>query len=603
MDTTSPQRTGLGLRDYLAILQRRKWLFAVPAVLVMAGAILFAMLQTPIYRSEATILIEDADIPEDLVTTLVGDYIEKRLEAIDRRVMVTSSLLAIIDRYGLYPEERETLPVTALAEKIRENIGRRMIRAEVVDPRSGDERAVTVAFELSFEHPSPETAQRITNELVSLYLSQNIRRRQELATETTDFFQSERARVEQRIRELEEQLSTFKQANAGSLPDQLPYTQQIVARAEQELRDLGREAQALREREGYLQSQLALTEPMLQGDNGSYRTPAAALLGKRAEYATLSARYGPDHPDLLKLEREIASLERSTGIGPDAGALEDERARLAGELEGLRQRYGDEHPDVRGAERALDAVEAELRRARSRPADANGSAPAADNPAYVQLQSDLNSVRAELRAVQAQRDVVAEKLDRHQEMALRTPLVEREYVQLRRSLDDAMTVRDELARKENTASLGQTLEAELKAERLSLIEPASLPLTPVKPHRTRIALIGLVLALGSGAGLVGVAQSIDDGVYVTDVAAIAGEAPLSIVPRIMTHADRRRHRLAVATMVLVVAAGLGGAVWWVHHRYVPLDIAYYDLQRWMRATLEPYVANASEERPATAGGP
>ena len=37
-------------------------------------------------------------------------------------------------------------------------------------------------------------------------------------------------------------------------------------------------------------------------------------------------------------------------------------------------------------------------------------------------------------------------------------------------------------------------------------------------------------------------------------------------------------------------------------RYVPLDIAYYDLQRWMRATVEPYVANASEERRATAGG-
>ena len=233
---------------------------------------------------------------------------------------------------------------------------------------------------------------------------------------------------------------------------------------------------------------------------------------------------------------------------------------------------------------------------------ANGGPPSADNPAYIQLQSDLNAVRAELAAVQAQRDAVAEKLDQHQEMALRTPLVEREYVQLRRSLDDAMALRDELARKETTASLGQTLEAELKAERLSLIEPASLPLTPVRPNRTRIALIGLVLALGSGAGLVGVAQAMDDGVYAKDVAAIVGEAPLSIVPRIMTRVDQRRHRFAVAVTVLVVFVGLGGAVWWVHQRYVPLDIAYYDAQRWLRATVEPYVANASEDRPLTADG-
>ncbi|MDX1539765.1 MAG: Wzz/FepE/Etk N-terminal domain-containing protein [Geminicoccaceae bacterium] len=599
MNIPSPQQAGLGLRDYLTILRRRTWLFAIPTVLVLAGAIAFALLQTPIYRSEATILIEDADIPEDLVTTLVGDYIEKRLEAIDRRVMVTSSLLEIIDRYGLYVEERRTEPVSAIVEEMRENIGRRMIRADVVDPRSGAEREVTVAFELSFEHPSAETAQRITNELVSLYLSQNLRQRQELATETADFFQSERARAEQRISELEERLADFKQANAGSLPDQLPYTQQIIGRAEQELRELTRDAQSLREREGYLQSQLVLAEPMLRSDNGSYRTPTAALLGKRAEYATLSARYGPDHPDIVKLEREIGALERATGAGPSVDGLEGERSRLSGELEELRQRYGDDHPDVRRAERALAGVEASLRQAKTSPSSAQ---PAADNPAYIQLETDLNAVRAELAAIQAQREAVAEKLDRHQEMALKTPLVEREYGQLRRALDDAMALREELARKETTAALGQTLEAELKAERLSLIEPASLPLVPVKPNRTRIALIGLVLGLGLGGGLVGLAQSIDDGVYAKDVTAIVGEAPLSIVPRIMTLADQRRHRVAVAAVVLVVAGGLGAAAWWVHSRYLPLDIAYYDLQRWVRASVEPYVANASEEPPAAVDG-
>ena len=593
MDTTSAHPTGLGLRDYVAILWRRKWLFAVPALLVLLGALAYALAQTPIYRSEATILIEDAEIPEDLVTTLVGDYIEKRLEAIDRRVMVTDSLLAIIERYNLYPELRRTQPAAVVAETMRENIARTMIRAEVVDPRSGDERAVTVAFQLSFDHPSPEMAQRITNELVSLYLSQNLRRRQELASETTSFFQNEREQVEERIAELEARLAEFKQANAGSLPDQLPYNQQIIARAEQELRDLSREAQSLREREGYLQSQLARTEPHATGANGSYRSPSVLLAQKRTEYAALSGRYSSEHPDLIKLEREIAALEQQGGGGRGTGALEDERAALAGELERLQQRYGTDHPDVRQAERSLAAVEGALRQARQ--GGANGG-PAPDNPIYVQLQADLNSVQAQLEAVRAQRDAVADELSRRQEQMLRTPLVEREYAQLQRALTDAINLRDQLASKETTASLGQTLEAELKAERLALIEPATLPMVPVKPNRPMIALIGLVLALGCGAGLVTVAEAVDEGVYGKDVLEIAGAAPLAVVPRITSPRDRHWRVATAALAVLIAALALGAAVWWVHNRYMPLDLAYYDLQRRVQAVAAGSEAPVTVER-------
>ena len=576
MDTNASPSTGLALRDYAAILWRRRWLFGVPALLVCLVALAYALIQTPVYRSEATILIEDAEIPEDLVTTLVGDYIEERLEAIDRRVMVTESLLAIIERYDLYPEMRRTMPVATLTEIMRENIGRRMIRADVIDPRSGNERAVTVAFQLSFDHPSPETAQRITNELVSLYLSQNQRRRQELASETTSFFQGELQQVEERIAELEERLAEFKQANAGSLPDQLPYNQQIVARAEQELRELDREAQALREREGYLQSQLVLAEPLSMGANGGYRSPAGMLEQKRTEFAVLSSRYGPDHPDIVKLEREINALEQSTGGGRSTGALEEERAARAEELEQLRQRYGEAHPDVQRAQRSLNGIESALQAARR----GTSGAPTPDNPIYVQLQADLNAVRAELEAIQTQRAGVAARISQHQEQMLNTPLVEREYVQLRRTLDDAMSLRDELARKGTTASLGQTLEAELKAERLVLIEPATLPIVPVEPNRTMIALVGLTLALGCGAGFVTVAEALDEGVYGKDVVEIAGEAPLAVVPRITSPMDFRwRFATAAALAVIIAAIGLGVAVWWVHSRYMPLDLAYYDLQR------------------------
>ncbi|HET6468679.1 MAG TPA: Wzz/FepE/Etk N-terminal domain-containing protein [Geminicoccaceae bacterium] len=588
MATTPAHDTTLSLRDYLAILRRRKWLFVLPAALVFALALAFALLQTSIYRSEATILIEDAQVPEDLMTTLVGRYLEERLEAISRRVMVTDSLLAIAERYNLYVEERRRLPINDVVEAMRRNIHRKMIRTDVIDPRSGQERSVTVAFTLAFDHPDPTMAQRITNELVSLYLNENLRRRRELATGTMNFFRGERERTEARIAEVERQLAEFKQANSGSLPEQLPYNQQITAQLEQELRELDRQARSLQERASSLQIQLTLTEPL--GGGGGQRSPAAELESKRTGFTTLRARYGPEHPDVVKLQREIAALEQTVGGGRSTDTLDRERARLLGELDALRGRYADDHPDVRRMQRELEGIEAELLAARNRPGGGNNAGPQrvrADNPAYIQLQAQLDSTRAELAAVQEQRRRVAERLEQRQQLVLRIPLVEREYAQLRRTLEDTMALRDELARKETAATLGQTLEAELKAERLTLIEPPSLPTTPVKPNRGLIALIGFVLALGCGAGCVGIVQTLDATVYSKDIAAIIGEAPLVVVPQILTATDRTRSWATASVALLVAAGGLSAALWLVHTRYAPLDIAYYDLQRRVLMTLEP----------------
>ena len=110
------EEPALSLRDYLLILRRRKWSLVLPLVLVLALAAGLALLWPPTWRSEATILIEDAEIPEELVSSLVNDYVEKRLELIDRRVMTTDSLLGIVQRYDLYPQERKRLPIAEVVD-------------------------------------------------------------------------------------------------------------------------------------------------------------------------------------------------------------------------------------------------------------------------------------------------------------------------------------------------------------------------------------------------------------------------------------------------------------------------------------------------------
>jgi uncharacterized protein involved in exopolysaccharide biosynthesis len=598
----SEQEQAFPLRHWLGILRRRKWSFLLPVLLVMAVAVAAAALWPPTWRSEATVLIEDAEIPQEIIGSLVNDYVEKRLEAIDRRVMVTDSLVGMIQRYDLYPEERRTKPVMRLVERMREDIRREMIRANVVDPRSGQRRSASIAFKLSFDYGTPETAQRITNELVTLYLNENLRQRRELATETVAFLRAERERVERQIAELESRLAAFKRENNDVLPERLPYNQQMLARAEQERRDLDRQIQSLRERESYIGAELAQLDPYLPGPEarGPASSPEARLEALRAELAGFTARYGPEHPDVVRARREVEILERSVGgRGGGRTALEQGRDRMAVRLAELRQRYSDDHPDVRSAERELAAVEDALRVAGSRPRTA-GAGGRTSNPAYVTLQAQLAGIRSDLAASQEQRVEADRGIDRFQGLLLRTPEVEREYAALQRQLDDAMALRDEIAGKETATRLGQAAETELKAERLSLIEPPSLPDEPTWPNRPVILLVGLVLAIGGGVGTVALRQTLDDAVWTPhDLVEVMGAAPLAIVPRIDTAGDRARRWATAGAAGVALLVALGGGLYLADRRYGPLDVYAYELQRRASEIVRPYLP--ASLRPAPAG--
>lgn len=580
------------IRDYVLVLRRRKWWFLVPAALVLAVALPVAQFWPATYRSSATILIEDPDVPQELVSSLVTGYIEKRLEEISRRVLATESLATLIERHRLWADEQEQLPTPALVAKMRDSIERHMIRANVVDAE-GEERTATTAFEVSFAYADPQMAQNVTDDLVSLYLEQNRRQRREFVDQTTGFLRSERERAEGRVREVDARLAAFKAANTDILPERRPYNEEQVSRAEQELRDLDRTIQSLKERESYIAAQLAqvdpyLPEPAVSPTGGS---PEAQLDSLRTELATASARYGPDHPDVDRLRRAVEALTRTVQAGGGAGRsrLQQERARLRAELAMLRERYRDDHPDVRRIQRELESVEGALRAAPAVTTRGRGTAPVR-NPAYLSLEVQLAGIRTELATTQEQLARVQEVRAHAQELVARTPLIETDYRNLERELADARSFRNAVIDKELTARLGESLEKEAKGERLSLLEPASLPSVPEKPDRRLLQLLGIMLALGTGATAVILRHLLDGAVWTTrELTTLFGVAPLAVVPHVTTRGEQWRHRATVALVLAGLLSGLAGGAWWADRHYGSVNGLASELHRRTVETVSPYL--------------
>lgn len=578
------------LGDYVAILRRRLWWFVIPCVLVVAAAVAAALTWPPVYRSTAMVLIEEAEIPESLVDVSFDTYVDRRLEAITRRVMVTDNLVDIIERFDLYPEMRAEEPLTAVAGRMRGDVGIRRIAAE-----RGE---ATVAFEVHFDYADPAVARRVADEIVSLYLNENIRQRRELISGTAEFFARERTRIEDRIDDLSQRLAAFKSEHTELLPQQAEANERRLAEAETALRELDREEQSLIDRETILMAQLAQIDPQEDvGGAGEVSDPQTMLEDARVQLQTLQARYADTHPDVVRTRAEVAALEdfvaeRDVGDEVEDGAasrqLTARRRQLERELASLERIYGPSHPDVQQTRRQLDEVRASLDE------QAEGGAASADagsgNAAYLSLEARLAVVRRQLDTLDARRAEARERIERFRERLDRMPQVELEYNEIAGALDDARARRNALLEKEQTARLSEAVEAEERGERFSLIEPPNLPNVPVEPDRKLILLAGLVLGIAAGGGAVAARHVLDDTVSGPgDIAREIGFEPLGIVPNITTPAERLLRIGRRVAVVAVIVAGSGAGAWVVHRQVIPLDTAAMLAWREVGTRVGPYL--------------
>ena len=84
-----------------------------------------------------------------------------------------------------------------------------------------------------------------------------------------------------------------------------------------------------------------------------------------------------------------------------------------------------------------------------------------------------------------------------------------------------------------TANFTESLKKRQKGEQFRILDPANLPVKPFKPDTSKIALIGLALGIGSGAGLVFLLEYIDASFRKPDdVYAFIGIPVLASVPRV-----------------------------------------------------------------------
>ena len=568
------------LQGYIDILRRRKWQMLVPAGILFALAVFIAFSLPSVYRSTATILIEEQEIPPELVRSTITSYADQRIQVISQQVMTRANLWQVVEKYDLYAKTRSQEPSEAIVDALRKNIKLDLVSFEAVDKRSGAKTTATIAFTLSYDGETPQQAQRVANELVTLYLNENVKSRQQKTADTSSFLAEEAKKRSELIAELEEKLATFKEKNIGALPELQQVNMQLRERTEIELMDTDRQIRALEERKFYLDGQFAQIKPhtpIISSGGERILDSEERLKMLQAQYASTSAIYSADHPDVVKMRREIAGLERDTGGVSSSLAHANQLSKMRTELTALRERYSDDHPDVVRLKRSIASLEESIDKPRP---ETRVRARNPENPAYIALKAQLEGNNSDLRSLQARRIELRTRRAELETRLAQTPQVEREYTDLMRERENEVRRYQEIKAKQAEAQVAQELEKDRKGERFSLIDPPQLPEKPDRPNRKAIVLLGFIVAMGGGLGYGALLESLDHSVRGPGGLGRVLNAPLlAAIPYIENTADRE-HKQRRSTLVLGVAISAAILLVLVVHMVVmPLDVLWYVMLR------------------------
>ncbi len=486
--------------DILPIIRRRKAALILPAIAIMTASVALAVYLPSHYRSSATILIEEQEIPQEFVMATVTSYAEQRLEMIKQRIMSHTNLIELINKNDLYADLRSKKTMEEIVETMRSNIKVDTISAEIMDRRTGRPTAAMIAFQLAYEGNDPRKVVDTTNALSSLFLEENLKERTRKTEETTQFLEAEMNKVKDSLALLTGKISVFKEKNMIRLPEFMNVNVQLIESMEKIQDQLNEQLKILSEKEKYFITQLSMLSPEVEFNSDQRRLEELNVL-----LVALKSKFSDEYPDVINTQSEIQKLTK--------------QLETVKEKSETRKR----HPD---------------------------------NPAYITIASQLSGLRSEIDSVKRQILDAKRKKAGYESRIESSAQIEGEYKALLSEQANMNGKLNDLTQKHMEAKVASGLEKDQKGERFTLIDPPRLPEKPFKPNRIVILVIGLVLSVAAGVGLAAVLEFLDGAVHKPSALVKITRIPvLGEIPPILTANDieRIRSRRTVMAAGVVIA--------------------------------------------------
>jgi uncharacterized protein involved in exopolysaccharide biosynthesis len=285
---------------YVSLFWKRSPLIALVTVLFGVMSF-FAAKQIPTeYEASAKLLVESAQIPDQLAMSLSTTGAQEQLEIIQQRLLTRANLLDIADKFEVF-ENRASMSADELVERMREKT--------TIQLTTGRDRATLMS--LGFRDDIATTTADVVNEYVTLIQREDSRLRTSRASETEEFFKQEVERLGVDLEIKSTAIRDFRSANADALPETFAFRLERAAGLQETATGYTRDILILNEqRKQLVEAQAELARNISENDNETLTNEQEKLKTLREELVAAMQSGDETAPRVRILRSRITQVEQ-----------------------------------------------------------------------------------------------------------------------------------------------------------------------------------------------------------------------------------------------------------------------------------------------------
>lgn len=502
------------VNKYIDLLFRRK-IFIITLLLLSLPIGLGVYLRTPkVYQSTSLLSYQQQRINPNRMSPDVQSRVNDIVSTLSQLVTSRTSLEKIIMDFDLYPEQRQYLPIEDVVEIFRKKI-------EIQPSRRGD------VFTISYSGGQPDKIAKVTNAIAAKFIEENLKYRQERATDTSSYTQQELQMAKKVMDEKENAMRDYKLKNYNEMPEHREANMTQLGSLQVQYQSRQESIQDLERTLILIQDQISNRKTLIEqpgvtvADQAGHEelTSAQQLINLRANLDALLLKYTEKHPEVKRVRKLIAKLE--------------------GEVEGDLSNTN----DSASSPQQSSVVE--------------------QNPTYdqvlMQLEVQRKDIRLSIASLEREKEALKKRIEQYEKWVAAAPVREAEWSSLTREYDQLKIHYDYLVAQNLQAESMLNLEVRQKGSQFKIEDPARFSEKPIKPNFLKIMFMSVVAGLGLGLGGVLVLDLFDASIRDPEtVEPLLGIPLLITIPNIETDAEKRKGRvmLFLTWSLLVVMSGL-----------------------------------------------
>ena len=486
----------IDLREYWKVLQKRRLVLIIPFLTVTLVSFAGSFLLPRQYKSSTTVLISESRLLSRPLENLVPgttpgrsprEEREQRLATISSQITSTGFLRRLIYNLNLNQNPRVINKAKSIKSKFPEISEEELVEKILINELR---KNISVGFrgenlvEITVYTDKPKSGAEMAKNLAQIFIDESLRYDLLGIRGALDFSDEQLAIYKKKLEEAENRLREYKEKTLKSDVDQsiasdtnLRVIISVIDATKMEIKDLEDQNNFLK---GKLTGLKSASLSLPASDN--LKNLEGQLFSSVDGYIPLLTRYSWRDAKVLTLTERTKSL--------------------------------------------LDQVEAEIRIISQSQKGKVSPEVLSLLESYSLNQINLNFLKEKLRVLNQVVEGIKNRL-------ARTPYQEQTLRNLQQDVETYRNIYEMFVSQSQGSQISQQVQQAEAQNRFRVIEPASIPLSPVKPDRIKITLLGCLLGLVIGGGGVVLMEFFDHSFRkVEEVEEYLGLKVLGTVPRV-----------------------------------------------------------------------